>query len=270
MDVIAADLSDLDAEADEASITVERPGVSSNLHLRESLAVSIKSFAYPTNPHFTLADIDLTILRGQTVGLIGQSGSGKTTLVDLILGLFPVFDGSITADGRDIRDNLRAWRKQIGYIPQSIYLLDDTIIRNVAFGVPDRLIDMRAVQRAIQLAGLEAVICTQRDGLATLVGDRGIRLSGGERQRIGIARALYHEPELLILDEATSALDNETERQIVDSILGLGLSKTVIVIAHRLSTVENCDIVYLMRSGRIVDHGPFSMIIERSPALVNP
>jgi len=270
MDVIAADLSDLDAEADEASITVERPGVSSNLHLRESLAVSIKSFAYPTNPHFTLADIDLTILRGQTVGLIGQSGSGKTTLVDLILGLFPVFDGSITADGRDIRDNLRAWRKQIGYIPQSIYLLDDTIIRNVAFGVPDRLIDMRAVQRAIQLAGLEAVICTQRDGLATLVGDRGIRLSGGERQRIGIARALYHEPELLILDEATSALDNETERQIVDSILGLGLSKTVIVIAHRLSTVENCDIVYLLRSGRIVDRGPFSKIIERSPALVNP
>ena len=114
------------------------------------------------------------------------------------------------------------------------------------------------------------MICTQRDGLATLVGDRGIRLSGGERQRIGIARALYHEPELLILDEATSALDNETERQIVDSILGLGLSKTVIVIAHRLSTVENCDIVYLLRSGRIVDRGPFSKIIERSPALVNP
>ena len=147
---------------------------------------------------------------------------------------------------------------------------DDTIVRNVAFGVPDSQIDMRAVERAIHLAGLDPVIRTQRDGVETLVGDRGIRLSGGERQRIGIARALYHEPELLILDEATSALDNETERQIVDSILGLSLSKTVIVIAHRLSTVENCDIVYLMRSGRIVDRGPFSMIIERSPALVNP
>jgi ATP-binding cassette subfamily C protein len=187
-----------------------------------------------------------------------------------MLGLFPEFDGSITVDGRDIRENLAAWRKQIGYIPQSIYLRDDTIVRNVAFGVPDSQIDMRVLERAIHLAGLESVIRTQRDGMATLVGDRGIRLSGGERQRIGIARALYHEPELLILDEATSALDNETERQIVDSILGLGLSKTVIVIAHRLSTVENCDIVYLMSSGRIIDRGPFTKIIERSPALVNP
>jgi ABC-type multidrug transport system fused ATPase/permease subunit len=270
MDVIAAGLSDLDADAGDPSVEVKRPHLISSLHLQESLAVSIKSFAYPANPHFTLADIDLTILNGQTVGLIGPSGSGKTTLVDLILGLFPEFDGSITVDGHDIRENLAVWRKQTGYIPQSIYLRDDTIVRNVAFGVPDSQIDMRAVERAIHLAGLEPVIRTQRDGVQTLVGDRGIRLSGGERQRIGIARALYHEPELLILDEATSALDNETERQIVDSILGLSLSKTVIVIAHRLSTVENCDIVYLMRSGRIVDRGSFSMIIERSPALVNP
>ena len=268
IDVIAAGLSE--ANAEDASVGVKKSSLISSLHLRESLAVSIKSFAYPTNPHFTLADIDLTILRGQTVGLIGQSGSGKTTLVDLILGLFPEFVGSITVDGHDIRENLAVWRQQIGYIPQSIYLRDDTIVRNVAFGVPDSQIDMRAVERAIHLAGLDPVIRTQRDGVETLVGDRGIRLSGGERQRIGIARALYHEPELLILDEATSALDNETERQIVDSILGLSLSKTVIVIAHRLSTVENCDIVYLMRSGRIVDRGSFSMIIERSPALVNP
>ncbi len=268
MDVIAAGLSE--ANVGDAGAGVKKSTLISSLHLRESLSVSIKSFAYPTNPHFTLADIDLTILRGQTVGLIGQSGSGKTTLVDLILGLFPEFDGSITVDGHDIRENLGVWRRQIGYIPQSIYLRDDTIVRNVAFGVPDTQIDMRAVERAIHLAGLDPVIRTQRDGMETLVGDRGIRLSGGERQRIGIARALYHEPGLLILDEATSALDKETERQIVDSILGLGLSKTVIVIAHRLSTVENCDIVYLMRSGRIIDRGPFSKIIERSPALVNP
>jgi ABC-type bacteriocin/lantibiotic exporter with double-glycine peptidase domain len=268
LDVIAAALSDA---ADEAGANVAKTSsLPSSLRLRESLAVSIKSFVYPTNPHFTLADIDLTIQKGQTVGLIGQSGSGKTTLVDLILGLFPDFDGGITVDDHDIRENLGAWRRQIGYIPQSIYLRDDTIVRNVAFGLPDNEINMGAVERAIHLAGLDAVIHTQRDGMETIVGDRGIRLSGGERQRIGIARALYHEPDLLILDEATSALDNETERQIVDSILGLGLSKTVIVIAHRLTTVENCDIVYLMRSGRIVDCGSFSKIVERSPALVNP
>jgi ABC-type multidrug transport system fused ATPase/permease subunit len=268
MEVIAAGLSDVDVA--DTSLDIKDTPVGSRLRFRETLTVSIKSFAYPTNPHFALSEIDLTIRRGQTVGLIGQSGCGKTTLVDIILGLFPQFDGSIMVDGCDIREHLADWRQQIGYIPQSIYLRDDTIVRNVAFGVPDSQIDMRAVERAIFLAGLEPVIRTQRDGMKTLVGDRGVRLSGGERQRIGIARALYHEPELLILDEATSALDNETERQVVDSILGLNLSKTVIVIAHRLSTVENCDIVYLMRSGRIVDCGPFSMIIKRSPALVNP
>jgi ABC-type multidrug transport system fused ATPase/permease subunit len=269
IEIIAAGLSE--GVNDGASQAAEQPTpIVSRLPLREGLMASIKSFAYPTNPHFGLVDIDLTIRRGQTVGLIGQSGSGKTTLVDLILGLFPHFDGSITVDGYDIRDNLAAWRQQIGYIPQSIYLRDDTIVRNVAFGVPDSRIDMRKVERAICLAGLEPVIRTQREGLETLVGDRGVRLSGGERQRIGIARALYHDPDLLVLDEATSALDNETEQQIIDSILGLSRAKTVIIIAHRLSTVKYCDMVYLMRSGRIIDRGPFSIIAERNPDFVNP
>jgi ABC-type multidrug transport system fused ATPase/permease subunit len=267
MEIIVAGLSEGDTST---SLEIKQVSVAPDLHLREALTVSIKFFAYPTNPHFVLADIDLTIRRGQTVGLIGHTGCGKTTLVDLILGLFPRFDGTIKVDGLDIRANLAGWRRQIGYIPQNIYLRDDTIIRNVAFGVPEAQIDLQAVERAICLAGLEPVIRTQPDGLETVVGDRGVRLSGGERQRIGIARALYHDPELLVLDEATSALDNETERQIVDSILGLSLSKTVIVIAHRLSTVENCDIVCLMRSGTIVDRGPFSLIVERTPALVNP
>ena len=268
IEIIAAGLSE--GIHDGASQGAEQTTpIVSRLPLREGLTVLIKSFAYPTNPHFGLVDIDLTIRRGQTVGLIGQSGSGKTTLVDLILGLFSHFDGSITVDGYDIRDNLAAWRQQIGYIPQSIYLRDDTIVRNVAFGVPDSRIDMRKVERAICLAGLEPVIRTQREGLETLVGDRGVRLSGGERQRIGIARALYHDPDLLVLDEATSALDNETEQQIIDSILGLR-AKTVIIIAHRLSTVKHCDMVYLMRSGRIIDRGPFSIIAERNPDFVNP
>jgi ATP-binding cassette, subfamily B, bacterial PglK len=268
IEIIAAGLSV--GANDGAKVAEQTTHAASRLHLREALRVSIKSFAYPTNPHFDLVDIDLTIRRGQTVGLIGQSGSGKTTLVDLILGLFPQFDGSITVDDHNIRENLASWRQQIGYIPQNIYLRDDTIVRNVAFGVPDSQIDMREVERAICLAGLEPVIRTQRDGLETLVGDRGVRLSGGERQRIGIARALYHDPDLLVLDEATSALDNETERQIIDSISGLSGAKTVIIIAHRLSTVKHCDTVYLMRRGRIIDQGPLSVIAERRPDIENP
>jgi ABC-type multidrug transport system fused ATPase/permease subunit len=269
IEIIAAGLSE--GINDGASQVGEQTAPNAlGLRLREELTVSIKSFGYPTNPHFGLVDIDLTIRRGQTVGLIGPSGSGKTTLVDLILGLFPEFDGSITVDGHDIRENLAGWRQQIGYIPQNIYLRDDTIVRNVAFGVPDSQIDIGEVKRAICLAGLEPVIRTQSHGLGTLVGDRGVRLSGGERQRIGIARALYHDPDILILDEGTSALDNETERQIVDSILDISLAKTVIIIAHRLSTVKHCSMVYLMRGGRIIDRGPFSMIAERNPDFVNP
>ena len=268
MEIIAAGVSEGTGES-ASQKTQENPAVA-RLGFQEALTVSIKSFAYPTNPHFCLADIDIVIRRGQAVAFIGQSGSGKTTLVDLILGLFPHFDGSIAVDGYEIRENLAAWRQQIGYIPQNIYLRDDTIVRNVAFGVPDSQIDMRRVERAICLAGLSSVIRTQRDGVETLVGDRGVRLSGGERQRIGIARALYHDPDVLVLDEATSALDNETERQIIDSILRLSGVKTVIIIAHRLSSVEHCDMVYLMRGGRIIDCGMFSVVAERNPNFINP
>ena len=234
-----------------------------NSGFAESLSISIKSFDYPANPHFRLKDINVVIQRGQTVAFIGHSGSGKTTLIDLILGFFPEFHGEIAVDGCDIRDHIPAWRRRIGYIPQNLYLRDDTITRNVAFGVPDRDIDIKQVRQAVSLAGLDQVIRAQPEGLETIVGDRGIRLSGGERQRIGIARALYHDPDLLVLDEATSALDNETERQIVDSIVGLSPAKTVIIIAHRLSTVRHCDDVFLMRDGQIIDHGSLAQITER-------
>lgn len=240
------------------------------LRLRKTLAIAIRSFAYPTDSRFRLQDIQLVIEQGHTIAVIGHSGSGKTTLVDLVLGLFPEFDGEITVDGQDIRGSIAAWRHRIGYIPQSIYLCDDTIVRNVAFGVPDQDIRLEQVKRAVSLAGLDPVIQAQALGLETVVGDRGIRLSGGERQRIGIARALYHDPDLLILDEATSALDNETELRIVDSILGLSPAKTIIVIAHRLSTVKHCDCVYLMQSGRIIDQGRFDDLAERHPDFVNP
>ena len=237
--------------------------VGSEFRFSRTLSISIKSFDYPANPHFRLKDINVVIQRGQTVAFIGHSGSGKTTLIDLILGLFPEFCGQIAVDGCDIRDHLPAWRRRIGYIPQNLYLRDDTITRNVAFGIPDRDIDIKQVRQVVTLAGLDRVIQAQPEGLETIVGDRGIRLSGGERQRIGIARALYHDPDVLVLDEATSALDNETERQIVDSIIALSPAKTVIIIAHRLSTVRHCDDVFLMRDGQIIDRGPLAQITER-------
>jgi ABC-type multidrug transport system fused ATPase/permease subunit len=239
------------------------------LRFRETLAVSIKSFKYPGNSHFCLKDICFSIQKGQTVAFIGHSGSGKTTLIDLILGLFPEFEGNITVDGRDIRDNIRTWQEQIGYIPQKLYLLDDTITRNVALGIPDSEINIERVKQAVTLAGLDGVIQSQRAGLETIVGDRGIRLSGGEQQRIGIARALYHDPDLLVLDEATSALDVDTERQIVDSILKLSPSKTVMIIAHRLTTVSQCDCVFLMSGGQITDSGPFNQIVKQGSELTD-
>ena len=208
--------------------------------------------------------------RLEAFALIGRSGSGKSTLVDLVLGLFPEFDGEIAVDGTDIRILGDGWRRKIGYIPQSIYLSDDTIARNVAFGVPEEEISLAQVKRALKLAGLEQVVEALSGGLETPVGDDGIRLSGGERQRIGIARALYHDPDLLVLDEATSALDNETEHKIVDAILGLTPAKTIIVVAHRLSTVGKCDCVYLMAEGRIVDSGGFDQLALRHPEFVNP
>jgi ATP-binding cassette, subfamily B, bacterial PglK len=189
------------------------------LHLSHTLSISVKSFYYPSNASFRLSNIDLRISRGETVAFIGSSGSGKSTLIDLILGLFPEFDGSIAVDGVEVRTNISSWRRRIGYIPQSIYMCDDTIAQNIAFGVSEHEIDFEQVRRAAKLAGLTQVVFTQPEGLETIIGERGIRLSGGERQRIGIARALYHDPDVLVMDEATSALDNETERQIADSIL---------------------------------------------------
>ncbi len=190
--------------------------------------------------------------------------------MDILLGLFPMFDGDIVVDGVDRRSDVKAWQRSVGYIPQNVYLVDDSIARNVAFGIEDRNVNSQAIVRAVSLAGLERVVRTQASGLDTVIGDRGIRISGGERQRIGIARALYHDPTVLILDEATSALDNQTEREVVDSILALSPAKTVIIIAHRLSSVTLCDRVYMMSGGRIVDVGKFDEIAARHPDFVDP
>ena len=227
----------------------------------KDICLSNVSYNYPSASASALVDISITISKGDSVGFIGPSGSGKSTLVDLILGLLSPDKGQVIVDGQDIRQNLRLWQDQIGYVPQVIYLTDDSLRRNVAFGLPDEQIDEEAVRRAIQSAQLEEFVATLPEELGTKVGERGIRLSGGQRQRIGIARALYHNPGVLVLDEATSALDTATELDVMQAVMTLHGDKTVIIVAHRLSTVENCDKLYRLESGGIVEEGtPTAMI----------
>ncbi len=213
------------------------------------------SYAYPGSAFVSLDNVSLSVKKGESIGFIGASGAGKSTLVDVLLGLLPPSNGRILVDGKDIRQNLRAWQGQIGYVPQTIFLTDDTLRRNVAFGIPSDQIDEAAVMKALQAAQLEELIDKLPDRVETMVGERGIRLSGGQRQRIGIARALYHDPEILVLDEATSSLDTSTERDVMSAIHALHGNKTIIIVAHRLPTVERCDRLYRLDNGRIVDEG---------------
>lgn len=207
-------------------------------------------YAYPNTEKLIFDNADLTIPVGSSVGIVGTSGAGKSTVVDILLGLLEVKSGTILADGKDVKENYRAWLKNIGYIPQMIFMLDDTIRKNVAFGVPEDKIDEARLWEVLKEAQLDEFIKTLPEGLDTGIGERGIRLSGGQRQRIGIARALYNNPEVLILDEATSALDNDTEAAIMESINRLHGKKTLIIIAHRLQTIEKCDIVYRVENGK--------------------
>jgi ABC-type multidrug transport system fused ATPase/permease subunit len=217
-------------------------------------------YQYPKADDLALNNIKLTIHKGESIALIGKSGAGKTTLVDVILGLLVPQQGDITLDGMSIYKDLRSWQNLIGYIPQFIYLMDDTIERNIAFGVPDALIDQQRLYYAIQAAQLSELILELPDGMKTRLGERGVRLSGGQRQRIGIARALYHEREILVLDEATSALDNETESLVTQSIQALSGLKTLIIIAHRLTTIEHCDRVYQLEKGSIIKSGSYQEV----------
>ncbi|MEQ8757982.1 MAG: ABC transporter ATP-binding protein [Coleofasciculus sp. G1-WW12-02] len=219
------------------------------------------TYRYPGASELSLDQISFKIKKGESIALIGKSGAGKTTLVDVILGLLELESGDIKVDGVSIYDNLRSWQNLVGYIPQSIFLTDDTIERNIAFGVSDDQIDEGRLYKAIAAAQLEELIEQLPDGIKTGVGERGVRLSGGQRQRIGIARAIYHEREILVLDEATAALDNETESRVTAAINALAGTKTLIVIAHRLSTVENCDRVYMLEKGRVVKSGSYQEVV---------
>jgi ABC-type multidrug transport system fused ATPase/permease subunit len=245
--------------------TTSTPSVHS--HLASSISVRDLSFSYEMTSTQALAGVSIDIARGEAVGLVGPSGSGKSTLVDILLGLLEPTSGRVLVDGSDIHDNLRGWQDQIGYVPQSIFLTDDTLLRNVAFGLPKDQIDNDAVKSAIRSAQLEDFVASLPDGLDTIVGERGVRLSGGQRQRIGIARALYNNPDVLVLDEATSSLDTETEHGVMQAVQALQGEKTVIIVAHRLSTVEYCDRLYRLENARIVDEGTFSEVTSRTKDL---
>jgi ATP-binding cassette subfamily C protein len=211
-----------------------------------------------------ISSVSISIPKGASVGIVGPSGAGKTTLVDLILGLLLPEAGRILVDGRDIHHDLATWQRTIGYVPQFIYLLDDTVRRNVALGIPDDRIDESRVRQALELAQLEELVRTLPRGIETEIGEHGARLSGGERQRVGIARALYLQPDVLMFDEATSALDTVTEAGIISTISRLSGSRTVIQVAHRLSTVDKCDVIYFLKNGRVVDRGRYSELMARN------
>ena len=249
-DNLLADISDktiiYDAEAYTGEEKVEKLPVHDKVLLQDVV------YKYPNTEKYIFNGMNMEIPIGQAVGIVGTSGSGKTTVVDILLGLLEMERGSITADGVDVnaKENYPRWLGNVGYIPQTIFMLDSDIRHNVAFGVPDHLIDDAKVWAALKEAQLDTFVKGLPKGLDTEIGERGIRLSGGQRQRVGIARALFDDPEVLILDEATSALDNDTEAAIMESINSLHGKKTLIIIAHRLQTIEKCDMVYRVENGR--------------------
>ncbi|MBP3470263.1 MAG: ABC transporter ATP-binding protein [Lachnospiraceae bacterium] len=224
---------------------------SQKMNFSRKIELQNLSFQYDTAGKIILDHVNLEVSKGKSVALIGPSGGGKTTTADIILGLLTPTEGKVLVDGIDIQTNLSGWRRQIGYIPQNIYLMDDSIKNNIALGVPEKEISEEQVWKALEAAQLSDFVKGLEQGIETQIGERGARISGGQRQRIGIARAMYHDPDILVFDEATSALDTKTEEEVMKAIDGLHGSKTMIMIAHRLSTIENCDIIYRIENGQV-------------------
>lgn len=256
LDKLHADIQELPFEIAKAN-KEDTPPDSVTYH--NELAIRDVHFKYPSADAKLFNGINMTIKKGQRVAFIGTTGSGKSTLVDLIMGLLTPEDGGVYVDGHKLeRSDWKAWRNRVGYVPQEIFLINESVKKNIAFGLYDSEVSLEALHDAARIADIKDFIELEMEaGFETKVGERGIRLSGGQKQRIGLARALYHKPDVLVLDEATSALDNKTEKSIMSSIDKLPLDLTIIMVAHRLTTVKDCDVIYVLSGGRIVDHGSY-------------
>lgn len=246
----------------------EDHSVRKGLHIEDEIRLEQISFSYPDSTRMALDDVNLSIKVKTSVAFVGSSGSGKSTCADLILGLIDASRGKIWVDETEIdHSNIRLWQNNIGYVPQAIFLADSTIAENIAFGIDGENIDNEAVIQAAKMASIHDFIIQElADGYQTYIGEKGVKLSGGQRQRIGIARALYDNPEVLVLDEATSALDTPTEEAIMDAVHGLSGQKTIIIIAHRISTVRECDMIYLLDHGSLIESGSYDSMLEKSDA----
>jgi len=254
-------LRDLELEKQAASAPRDGPPVG----FERALALVDVAYRYPGAADWAVRGLSLEIRKNASVALVGPTGCGKTTVIDLLMGLLPATEGRLAVDGAAIDDaNVVRWQRLVGHVPQQIFLFDDTVARNIAFGLPPERIDLAQVERAARLARLHDFVAGLPQGYQSVVGERGVRISGGERQRIGIARALYHDPELLVLDEATSALDNVTENAVLEALQTLAGRKTVVMVAHRLSTVKGCDLICVMDAGRIVERGSYDELIASS------
>jgi len=255
------DLCEVDKIIQEKNLAREYVNANTNKEMFEKLELKGVRFRYPNGGSWVLQDLDFTLKKGEAIGVIGASGSGKTTLIDIILGLLDPQDGGCWLNGRDLHKNKAYWWSQTAYLPQMVFIIDDTLRCNVALGVPDDEIDEVVLLDALQQARISDLIDQLPQGLNTVLGEQGVRLSGGQRQRVALARAFYHGRDILVMDESTSALDSDAEKEIVDEIKQLKGIKTMIVIAHRFSTVRHCDRIIRLEAGRIVAQGSYEQVI---------
>ena len=233
------------------------------LNFKKNISLEKITFNYPGIEEPTLKQLNMSIPVNSVTGIVGPSGSGKSTLIDILLGLIKPQKGQLKVDGNIINDeNRRSWQNTFGFVAQNIFLSEGTIAENIAFGIPEDKINFKQVEKALNLAHLSEFVKSLKDGFHSKVGERGVQLSGGQRQRIGIARALYHEAEVLVLDEATSSLDGITEKMIMEAINNFSGKKTIILIAHRLKTVQKCDQIFFIEEGRVVDKGTYKELIK--------